>query len=455
MAPFLIGRDPYSLLIAVFSIAVLPSQAIVANDSEGIRTPRFEIAQAQRLKGTPKDSQSSSGSKASNPKTPEAEVCDPASRKLDEISAALNKSQAQVQRSCATKSSPAQVRVGGALNRAIIVRPLAGDVDAILKKRGEIIDVSINRKQRTQLLLLPASGDFEVVVSTEAPSVSFEIGAVQITRPEQKKADARAPAQPMNTPSPAPVRQNGSEKGTVNPQEIPEWVPGGFRDLGYDVMDPASSTDDTANPIDLRTIMAFQAGEKFAVTGVLGPEHISRLANLVATNADLAAGEAMRTTRKLVQSSPVVIFPDPDASQSTPTISKKPAKKEDDEEDANVKRGLKSMKGAFFNGKFYGQGELQSGSKFEGEWLDGPAVGVAQRPALGVLFLANDCRAAIKTFGLPAPGDEGLGIDDSDIISNSIGVIRQKEKRLFVGDLRQVDSEQLQACLPPASQEKR
>jgi len=36
---------------------------------------------------------------------------------------------------------------------------------------------------------------------------------------------------------------------------------GVFRDLGYDLIDPASSADDPANPVDPRTIMAFQAGE--------------------------------------------------------------------------------------------------------------------------------------------------------------------------------------------------
>jgi hypothetical protein len=115
------------------------------------------------------------------------------------------------------------------------------------------------------------------------------------------------------------------------------------------------------------------------------------------------------------------------------------------------------MRGAFYNGRFFGEGVLRSGSKFEGEWLDGPTAGDSQHPALGVLFLANDCSATIKTFGMPAAGTEDSqfdesGFDESGLIANSIGVMRKKDKKILAGDLAHAD-DQLQSCKPASSQD--
>jgi hypothetical protein len=61
--------------------------------------------------------------------------------------------------------------------------------------------------------------------------------------------------------------------------------------------------------------MAFQAGGRFAVTGTLSPQQVRYLANQAAMQVDVATQEAVKTTRDVSRTSPVIIFPEPAADQ--------------------------------------------------------------------------------------------------------------------------------------------
>jgi hypothetical protein len=433
-------------VIAVMAIGSAAFQAAPGGASERRQVPEFQLAQAQARKDGPKALQPAASPAPAGTKAPPAsEVCDAKARKLDDIAASLNKSPPQSQKSCATTASPARIKLAGAINRAILVRPLNGDIDAFLSRNDEIIDVSMNRNRRAELILLPASGEFELIVSAESPTATFEISAVQIASPDQKQtqSDRPAPQQPKTAPGQASAQQAATEKANAaQTQSIPDWVPAAFRNLGYDLIDPADSNDESNNPVDLRAIMAFQAGERFQITGKLRPEQIRYLANLAAIQMDVAAQDAVKTMRQVSQNSPVVTFPEPAEDQAD--VKDKTTKKDEPEDSTSQSFGLKSMKGAFYDGRFFGEGELRSGVKFKGEWLDGPTAGDSQRPGLGVLYLANDCQAAIKTFTMPD------AFTESEIIAHSIGVVRQKDKKLFTGDLSQAANE-IQSCLPDPS----
>jgi hypothetical protein len=442
----------------IFEFAWLAFQTGPGRASDRPPVSTFDVAQLQPRKEAPKGTQPATGAAPPATKASAPETCDPKTRKLDDVSAAINKGLQQIQKSCATKSSPAQFKLVGSHNLAVLVRPLTGDIDAFLSRNGEIIDVSMNTKGRVELILVPALGEFELVVSAESPVATFEISTL---RPNQKdpQINRATPEQQKGTPRQAPVKQVPADNTNASSSNVvPGWVLGAFRDLGYDLIEPASSTDDSNNPVDQRAIMNFQAGERFAVTGSLQPEQIRYLANLAAAQLDVRALEILKTARQVSRASPVVIFPEPAAD---PDDNKDPVAKKDqvskkkqmaqEKDDSAIPLGLKSMRGAFFNGRFFGEGVLRTGSKFEGEWLDGPIAGDSQRPALGVLFLANDCSATIKTFGMPGAGTEDVQLDEAGIIANSIGVLRKKGKMVFAGELAQANNE-LQSCMPPSSQ---
>jgi hypothetical protein len=433
-------RRPEPSPILVFAASGLSAASLLASPGhclEQNQSPRLDIAQRLAQKATPKAARSA-GAPSTAKKTPSLpEACDPGTRKLDEASAALNRDPPQTQKSCAMTSSPAQFRITGAADRAILVRPLTGDVDVVLKRGGEIIDFSMNMKHRAELVVVPQLGEFEVVVSAASANATFEISTVPIARPNQGKTqNAVVTSQPKNVPPQAPPEQATGDTQTIS------WIPGALRDVGYDLIDPASATDDAPNPVNLRVVMAFQAGERFPVTGTLSPEQVGRLAELEASQVDALALESINTSRAISGSSPAIKFPLPPDDPGTSTNSSA-------NQDQPPPTGLASMQGAYYNGKFYGLGMLRSGSKFEGEWVDGPTAGGSQRPALGVLTLANDCRANIKTFGT----DSGDQLDEAAILSHSIGVVRQKNKKIASGDLTNLTDEQRSACLPAPPQE--
>ena len=274
----------------------------------------------------------------------------------------------------------------------------------------------------------PASGEFELVVSADSQTATFEISALQLAIPDQKQPQRMAAAEQKNATG---------QPATTQTEANPDWVPAAFRDLGYDLIDPAKSNDDAASAADRRTIMAFQAGERLQVTGILRPEQIRHLENLAATQIEAAAMDAVKTTRQVARTSPVVAFM---VLSQEPDDKKKQTASKDELEDQDLPpSGLKSMKGAFYNGKFFGAGELRSGSKFEGEWLDGPTATDTQRPGLGV-FTWGNCSATVKTFTM----QQG-SLDDTAIIEHSIGVVRQNGRKVFTGGLSRA-VEELQSC---------
>jgi hypothetical protein len=428
-------RQDSGLLVATALAVALSAGPIAASASDG-KTSAWKVVQAQPRKDPPK------AALPSAKKTPAAtsDICDPATRNLDAISAALNQAAPQVQKTCATPASPARIRLVGADNRAIVVRPLVGDIDAVLSSGKQVIDVSMNSRRRAELLLLPATGEFELAIAADSATATFEINVVRLKKVQSERT--------------AVVQQKGllrpsAERAGQAYTAPPSWVPWVFRDLGFDLI--GNSTDDA--PVDPRAIMAFQAGEKFEITGTLKPEEVAVLADQAALQIDIAAQEAVKTARRLSQNSPLVTFPDPPAEEPAPAppspAKKQAGKKATEPQDEpsgppETPSGLKSMKGAFDNGKFFGIGVLRSGSQFEGEWLDGPTAGDSARPALGLLFSANDCSAAIKTFGMGVSNETVA--DEAAIIATSIGVMRKKNRKLFSGDLNQA-GEQTQDCV--------
>jgi hypothetical protein len=320
---------------------------------------------------------------------PGGNPCDPDPKKNDTISAALIKRAKGVYASCATPSRPARFKIGnGSNDLAVIVRPTSGDLDAFLMTGGEIVDASLNAKQRPEVLLTPAPmRDLEVVVVASMPAAVFEISL--ITVPPASSAPARQTTDAQDEQSGRP------------------WIAFALGSLGYDLLGPAGGDQDSGI-LNRRAIMAFQVAEKFPVTGKLLEDQLTRLYQNAAQQIDAEAIDTVSLARRITGQSRQVEFSD-------------------------TSGGLRSIKSGIYNGRVFGVGEFLFGGSFEGEWLDGAEVGSSQRPLLGFLWLPNNCSISLRNMdGVYATALAGL-------LEKSLGVRRQNNNRItFSGKLAQL-----------------
>jgi len=126
------------------------------------------------------------------------------------------------------------------------------------------------------------------------------------------------------------------------------------------------------------------------------------LASQVALQIDIAALEAVKTSRRISQNSPVVPFPDPPLSSRlrSPNPAKNPASKkgvapQDDQPDPPNRLRPQIHEGRVLQWKVLRTGHTEVGSQFEGEWLTANCRRFTAA-GLGILSSVNECSAAIK-----------------------------------------------------------
>jgi hypothetical protein len=245
---------------------------------------------------------------------------------------------------CATPDQPARFIISNSgKNIAAVVRPIVGDVDAILMQGDKVLDVSLNLMRRAELLVLPPNGrDLEVSVSSITPLASFEISLATFV-------DSIAPV--------------------VNADAFISQM---LRSLGYDLV--VSERLDNPSAIGMRrAIMAFQAGEGFPISGVIAStDQFARLLELAARQADVDARHAAEIGRLV-------------AGRAS-------------EEDLSGTTGpVTALSTAVHNGGVYGVGKLRFGGVFEGEWF-----GEYQRPKVGVLRYSAECSMSLRNMASAA-----------------------------------------------------
>jgi hypothetical protein len=308
--------------------------------------------------------------------------CAPQARDMDAISSALGSHAKGRYLACAASDRPARLRIGnGGKNLALVVRPVIGDVDAMLMRGDQIIDASINAMHRPEVLVLPPAGrDLEVIVSANTPFASFEISLAQFD-------DS--------------VESSTNQDALV--AQLLQW-------LGYDLPSPGDQAEEFAGIGMRRAVMAFQAGEGFPLSGVVtSDDQMIRLSELAARQVDTEARKAAQVAREV-------------AGRSTK------------EEFAERNPPLSSFTGGIENGAVYGSGQFAFGGQFEGEWMDGIDAGASRRPKLGIIRYSAECSISLRNVA------GGTAQKLANLLNASIGVLRRGRTIVFARELASLTS---------------
>jgi hypothetical protein len=321
-----------------------------------------------------------------------AAACAPDARRHEEISGALLARGKERHTACARPDRPARFRIGpGGRNLAIVIRPLVGDVDALLMRGNEILDTSLNAMRRPEILPLPATGrDFEVTVSSVTPYATFEIALATIATPRDD---------PYVMPRLGLIDSqdaDDSEDGDPFIAQALQW-------LGYDLLGSENAGRGTVST--RRAVMAFQANEGFPITGAIANEaQLIRLLQVTARHADVEASQAAETAREVAARAPPV--------EST---------------DAN--EPLLSLRAGVHNGRVYGIAQLRIGGTFEGEFADSAESGLNQRPRQGVIRVTGDCSISLRA--VTTVSAQYLPV----LLSRSVGVVRHGRRVAYAREL--------------------
>jgi hypothetical protein len=306
----------------------------------------------------------------------------------------------QAQQLCGTIQQETRFKIKGVKGSGqlgLSIRPLVGDVDAYLMRGNEIIDTSMNKNQRAELLVLPETADdVEVVISAATRFATFELGFVKISSPDTHEADD--------------IRESDHGHAAA------------LRILGYDLA-TAAPTSGYQDQLDQRAIMSFQNAGRYPVTGRLTASQSQALIRLAARTLEADADRAAKDAVDRVADAPLIDVDRP-LDNSRTAVSK--------------------IAGSLVNGRFVGIGELNP-HRFEGYWRDSTAAGAGQRPELGVLRFESGCSVALQVVHgfLRTYAFEHL-------LAGSFGVVRVGNDILYAGPLSRVPA----AVLGSESSEK-
>ena len=308
-------------------------------------------------------------------------TCDADPKKVEEISMLLASGSRQHMAACAGSNQQIRYRLPNTPQGqlAVIVRPVVGAVESFLMRGSEILDASLGGRQLAQVLLLPDDmRNLEVMVNGVSLFASYEVFVAEIPKTTAKTA---SPFDDVNDVS----DQNPSVASSI-------------RVLGFDLPAPSNSGDsvDASLPnadnnelvgdIGLeRAIMALQATEGFAVTGILQPELSAILHYWAGRRIDLDARKAAQTAA--------------DVATALKAAEVDYSERSTYEKSDNFTR-LGSLTGGVRDGRVYGRGILvatgsnrqqQTVASFQGALLGSMQERSSQQVDLGVFSWGKGC----------------------------------------------------------------